>query len=145
LCWYDAGTIPNFKLVTGVSTGAMIAPFAFLGQQYYQRLRTLYTSIKPDDILLQRGLYGAVFSDSLADTTPLFGLISRYVDQQMLSDIAQAYNNGRLLLIGTTSLDEQRPIIWNIGAIAASTRPGALELVRKVLLASAPPSTFISW
>jgi hypothetical protein len=138
LCgWYDTGTIPNFKLVTGVSTGAMIAPLAFLGQQYYERLRALYTSIKPDDVLVQRGLYGAIFSDSLADTTPLFRLISRYVDQQMVSDIAQAYNNGRLLLIGTTSLDEQRPIIWNIGAIAASTRPGALELVRKVLLASA--------
>jgi predicted patatin/cPLA2 family phospholipase len=138
LCgWHDAGTIPTFKLVTGVSTGAMIAPFAFLGRQYYERLRTLYTSITPDDILLRRGLYGAIFSDSLADTTPLFGLISKYVDQQMLSDIAQAYNNGRILLIGTTSLDEQRPIIWNIGAIAASTRPGALELVRKVLLASA--------
>jgi len=138
LCgWSDAGTIPTFKLVTGVSTGAMIAPLAFLGRPYNDKLRALYTTIKPDDILEERGLYGAIFGDSLADTTPLFRLISRYVDPQMIADIAREYGSGRLLLIGTTSLDEQRPIIWNIGAIAASGRPGSLELIRKILLASA--------
>ena len=135
--WSDAGTIPTFKLVTGVSTGAMIAPLVFLGPPYHDKLRALYTTIKPDDILEERGLYGAIFGDSLADTTPLFRLISRYVDAQMLADIAREYNNGRLLLVGTTSLDEQRPIIWNIGAFAASGRPGSLELIRKILLASA--------
>lgn len=138
LCgWSDAGTMPTFKLVTGVSTGAMIAPLVFLGRPYNDRLRALYTTIKPQDVSESRGLFGAVFGESLADTTPLFRLISRYVDAQMLSDIAREYNSGRLLLIGTTSLDEQRPIIWNIGAIAASGRPGSLELVRKILLASA--------
>jgi hypothetical protein len=138
LCgWSDAGTIPKFKLVTGISTGSMIAPLAFLGRSYTDRLRTMYTTIKPDDILEKRGLYGAVFGEALADTTPLYRLISRYVDEQVLADIANEYNRGRLLLIGTTSLDDQRPIIWNIGAIAASDRPGALELVRKVILASA--------
>ncbi len=135
--WTDAGTIPTFKLVTGVSTGSMIAPFVFLGRSYVDRLRTMYTTIKSDDIMEKRGLYGAVFGDALADTTPLFRLISRYLDERVLADIAAAYNKGRLLLIGTTSLDDQRPIIWNIGAIAASGRPGALELVRKVVLASA--------
>jgi hypothetical protein len=138
LCgWSDAGTIPTFTLVTGVSTGSMIAPFAFLGERYYERLRTMYTSIKPNDILETRGLYGAVFGDALADSTPLFHLISRYCDERMFADIAEAYNKGRLLLISTTSLDQQRPIIWNIGAIAASGRPGGLELMRKILLASA--------
>ena len=138
LCgWHDSGTIPEFKLVTGVSTGAMIAPFPFLGGRYYDRLRTLYTTIKPSDVLQERGLFGVLSGDALADTTPLFQLISRYCDEQMLTDIAEAYRRGRLLLIGTTSLDEQRPVIWNIGAIAASGRPGALDLVRKVLLASA--------
>jgi len=138
LCgWSDAGTIPTFKLVTGVSTGAMIAPLAFLDRPYNDRLRALYTTIKPDDILETRGLLGAIFGDALADTTPLFHVISRYVDAQLLSDIAREYNAGRLLLIATTSLDEQRPVIWNIGAISASGRPGALELIRKILLASA--------
>ena len=138
LCgWHDAGTIPEFKLVTGVSTGAMIAPFPFLGGRYYDRLRTMYTTLKPSDILQKQGLFGILFGDALVDTTPLYQLISRYVEEQMLADIATAYRRGRLLLIGTTSLDEQRPVIWNIGAIAASGRPGALELTRKVLLASA--------
>jgi hypothetical protein len=138
LCgWYDSQTVPTFKLVTGVSTGSMIAPFAFLGGAYYDRLRTMYTSITPNDIMKEIGLYGAVFGDALADTTPLYRLISRYLDGRMLADIAEAYNKGRLLWIGTTSLDQQRPIIWNIGAIAASGRPGALDLLHKILLASA--------
>jgi hypothetical protein len=135
--WSDDGKMPAFKLVTGVSTGAMIAPFAFLASPYIDRLRTLYTTIKPDDISEDRGLFGALFGEALADTTPLYRLISHYVDDQMLADIARGYGSGRLLLIGTTSLDEQRPVIWNMGAIAASGHPGALELTRKVLLASA--------
>jgi len=135
--WSDAGSIPSFKLVTGVSTGAMIAPFAFLGRSYNDRLRALYTTIRPDDILEERGLYGALFGEALADTKPLARLIAHYIDGQMLADIAREYNKGRLLLVGTTSLDEQRPIIWNLGAIASSGQPGALELVRNVLLASA--------
>src|SRR4051812_39428240 len=115
----------------------MIAPFAFLGGSYYERLRTLYTTITPSDVLEKRGIFGALFSDTLADTTPLLRLIARYCDQRMLADIADAYRKGRILLIGTTNLDSQRPVIWNIGAIAASGRPGAIDLVRKILLASA--------
>ena len=135
--WSDSGKMPTSKLVTGVSTGSMIAPFAFLGGAYIGRLRTLYTTIKPEDISEDAGLFGALFGEALADTEPLARLISRYVDQQMLADIAREYARGRLLLIGTTSLDEQRPVIWNLGAIAASGHPEALELTRKVLLASA--------
>ncbi|HEU0216673.1 MAG TPA: patatin-like phospholipase family protein [Stellaceae bacterium] len=138
LCgWGDAGTIPTFKLVTGVSTGAMIAPLAFLGQPYHDKLCTMYTSLTPSDVLVSRGIYGAIFGEALADTTPLAGTIAQYVTEQMLADIAREYRKGRLLLIGTTSLDVQRPIIWNIGAIAASGKPEALPLVRKILLASA--------
>jgi hypothetical protein len=93
-----------------------------------------------DDIRTVRalnGLYGVVFGDALADTAPLYRLISRYVDEQMLADITDAYSNGRLLMIATASLDQQRPILWNIGAIASSGRSGALELTRKIILASA--------
>ena len=90
LCgWADSGTMPTFKLVTGVSTGAMIAPFAFLGQPYHDKLCTMYTTIKPSDILEQRGIYGALFGDSLADTTPLARLIAQYVTEQTLADIAR--------------------------------------------------------
>jgi predicted acylesterase/phospholipase RssA len=76
-------------------------------------------------------------SSRWADTGPLFRLISRCADAGLLAAIAREYRKGRLLLIGTTNLDQQRPIIWNIGAIAASGQPGALDLFRKILLASA--------
>jgi len=138
--WSDAGTLPTFKLVTGVSTGSMIAPFVFLGGPYIERLRQIYTTISDKDIRTMRalnGLYGVVFGDAISDTTPLYELISRYVDKQMLADIAAAYDNGRLLMIATASLDQQRPILWNIGPIAASGHPDSLELVRKIILASA--------
>lgn len=138
LCrWEDSGTMPSFKLVSGVSTGAMLSPFAFLGRPYRDQLCTLFTSLTPREVAESRGIYGALFSDALADTTPLANLIARYVTPQMLADIAREYGKGRLLLVGTTSLDVQRPVIWNIGAIAASGRPGALELVREILRASA--------
>jgi hypothetical protein len=138
--WFDTGTMPTFKLVTGVSTGSMIAPFVFLGGSYIDQLRKIYTTISDKDIRTMRalnGLYGVVFGDALADTAPLYDLISRYVNEQMLADITAAYKNGRLLLIATASLDEERPVLWNIGAIAASGHPQALELVRKIILASA--------
>ena len=135
--WSDAGTMPTFKLVTGVSTGAMIAPFAFLGRSYMDGLRAVYTMIGPDNVLKKLGIQNAVFGEALADTAPLYGLITHYVNERTLADVASEYKRGRLLLIGTASLDAQRPVIWNIGAIAASGRPGALELIRKVILASA--------
>jgi len=135
--WSDAGTMPTFKIVTGVSTGAMIAPFAFLGHSYMSGLRAVYTKIGPDDVLKRRGVHNAVFGEALADTAPLYGLITHYINERAFADIASEYNKGRLLLIGTTSLDAQRPVIWNIGAIAASGRPGALEVIRTIILASA--------
>ena len=79
----------------------------------------------------------ALYHDALSDTAPLFTLISEFVNAEMLADIAREYSRGRLLFIGTTNLDVQRPVIWNVGAIAASQHPGALDLVRKILLASA--------
>ena len=138
LCsWYDAGTMPTFKLVTGISTGSMIAPFVFLGGSYMKGLREVFTTIGPDNVLKKRGIYSVVFGEAVADTAPLYGLITHYINEQTLADIAAEYKKGRLMLIGTTSLDQQRPVIWNVGAIAASGGPGALELVRKVILASA--------
>ncbi|MBN8874226.1 MAG: DUF2950 family protein [Rhodospirillales bacterium] len=135
--WTAAGTRPSFKIVTGVSTGALIAPLAFLGPDYDPQLRDVYTAIKPRDIFESRGLLLALFYDALNTTDPLYRLISRYADEKLLAAVAREYAKGRLLLIGTTNLDMQRPVIWNMGAIASSGKPGALELFRKVLLASA--------
>lgn len=135
--WTDTGTRPVFKLVTGVSTGALTAPFAFLGSSWDPQLTSIYTKIKPSDIFRKRYLTAAIWNDALLDTDPLGELIARYANEAMLDAIACEYARGRLLLIGTTDLDAGRPVIWNIGAIAASHQPNALDLVRKVLRASA--------
>ncbi len=138
LCgWSETGQRPEFRLVTGVSTGALIAPFAYLGPARDPDLRAVYTQVSTEDIYRTRSLLAAVTSDALTDTRPLYGLISRYVDDQMVTDIGREYGKGRLLFIGTTDIDLQRPVLWNIGAIAASGNPGAMELIRKILLASA--------
>ncbi|MCP5197066.1 MAG: patatin-like phospholipase family protein [Gammaproteobacteria bacterium] len=135
--WTQAGTRPEFKGVTGVSTGALIAPFAFLGPDYDDILRAVYTTIGPPDILRPRGLLAALTEDGLADNAPLGELISRHVNAELLARIAAEYQKGRLLLIGTTNLDARRPVIWNMGAIASSRDPQALDLFRRIMLASA--------
>ncbi|MGH6927754.1 MAG: patatin-like phospholipase family protein [Dongiaceae bacterium] len=134
--WTEHGGRPEFQVVTGISTGALIAPFAFLGPEYDGPLRDVYTTITADDVFSQRGMIGAIFDDAMADTTPLWGLISKFVDEKLMAAIAREYEKGRLLLIGTTDLDSQLPVLWNIGAIAASGHPGAVDLVRKILRAS---------
>jgi hypothetical protein len=136
--WTAIGTRPSFDIVTGISAGALIAPFAFLGPDYDPQLREVFTQMAPPDlILLRRVTFALLFNDSLADTSPLVRLIQRHADEAMLAAIAREYAKGRLLLIGTTNLDLQRPVVWNIGAIAASGHPDALALFRSILLASA--------
>jgi predicted acylesterase/phospholipase RssA len=142
--WSAAGTRPEFKVVTGVSTGALIAPFAFLGPRYDGQLRKLYTGVSRGDIYRPRNIISAFFfGDALADTAPLSGLMAQIVDRQMLDAIAAEYAKGRLLLVGTTNLDTLEPVIWNMTAIAASHEPGSLELFHDILLASAAiPAVF---
>jgi predicted acylesterase/phospholipase RssA len=141
--WTETGTRPDFKLVTGVSTGALIAPLAFLGPSKDHVLREVYTATPADQIFRRRDWTSIPFSDAMTDTGPLFATISRHMDGPTLAQIAEEYRQGRMLLIGTTNLDAQRGVLWNIGAIAASRHPDALDLVRKVMLASASvPSVF---
>lgn len=137
--WTQTGTRPSFKLVTGVSTGALIAPFAFLGSEYDETLRAVYTQVSPNNIAVPRSLLAVLTSDALADNQPLFTLISQYFTPELLARIAGEYRKGRLLLIGTTNLDARRPVVWNMGAIAAAAQnnPQAVDLFRRVLLASA--------
>jgi len=135
--WSESGRRPEFKLVTGVSTGALIAPFAFLGPKYDPILRESYTEVTDKDIYRKRHITAALFSDGMADTSPMAKLVSKYMTRELLDAIAVEYAKGRLLLIGTTDLDSREPVIWNMGAIAASKDPKALELFHQVIRASA--------
>ncbi|MGZ9042769.1 MAG: patatin-like phospholipase family protein, partial [Allosphingosinicella sp.] len=134
--WSAAGTRPKFKGVTGISTGALTAPFAFLGPAYDDKLREVYTKISVKDVLEPRSYIAASLQDAFADNAPLRKTIARYFDQAILDAIAGEHAKGRILLIGTTNLDARRPVVWNIGEIAASGNPKALALVHDILVAS---------
>lgn len=135
--WTAAGTRPEFAMVTGISTGALIAPFAFLGSEYDARLKEAYTSLTTKDIANARGVLATLRSDAAADTTPLKNHIAKYVDQEVIDAIAREHRSGRRLFIATTNLDAIRPVLWNIGKIAATGRTDAADLIRTVMLASA--------
>lgn len=144
LCgWSDSGTRPDFDVVTGVSTGALIAPFAFAGPDYDWVLREVYTTIHTSDILEERGLLEGFFSDALSDTKPLRRLLEKYVDDRFVERLAAEHARGDLLLIGTTDLDAGRPVVWDIGAIASSGNPRSKRLIVDVMIASsAIPALF---
>jgi hypothetical protein len=134
--WTARGTRPEFKLVTGISAGALIAPFAFLGPQYDDILRAVSISMAPGGIFRKRNILLGIASDGMYDSAPLSRLIAKYVTPEVLAAVAREYGKGRFLLMGTTDLDAGRSVMWNMGAIASSHAPGALTLFRKIMLAS---------
>jgi predicted acylesterase/phospholipase RssA len=132
--WSEAGDRPSFDVVTGISVGALIAPFAFLGSDYDGALRSIFTELDTADVAelqLFRALFGAL---AVARTDPLRRQIERFVDDAFLEEIAAAHADGRRLLVGTTNIDAARPVIWNLGRLAEL---GELALFRDVVLASA--------
>lgn len=138
LCgWTQRGDRPSFRIVTGISTGALIAPFAFAGPDYDHVLREVYTSITTKDIGTSRGVITGLLSDSLMDSSNLRHLLDKYVDQGFIDAVAAEYRKGRGLIVGTTNMDAQRPVIWALGAIAASGHPDSIELFKDAMMASA--------
>lgn len=135
--WSEHGTRPRFDVVTGVSAGAIIAPFAFLGPSHDATLEEIWTEYQTNELLHAQILPAIFGGPALADTTPLFNLIEKFVDKRFLRQVAGEHAKGRMLLIGTTNLDAQRPVFWNMGEIAAKGDEEALVLFRKVIMASA--------
>ncbi len=135
--WTERGDRPEFEHVTGVSAGAITAPFAFLGPKYDPQLREIWTQYGTDELATPQVLAGIFGGDSLADTTPLRNLIAKYVDRNLLREVAAEYRRGRSLTIGTTNLDAKRPVVWNMGEIAVHDSDEAVELFRAVIRASA--------
>jgi len=141
--WSQSGKRPEFTVVTGVSTGALIAPFAFLGARYDDRVKAAYTTISQRDIYKLRLPPTALLSTSVATTGPLWRLLNTYVTDAVIDEVAAAHRSGRRLFVGTANLDAQRGVVWNLGVIADSKAPGRYRLFRQVLLASsAVPALF---
>lgn len=141
--WTKRGDRPEFQIVTGVSAGAIIAPFAFLGPSEDEKLHVIWTQYKQNQVITTQLLPALFGGPALADTTPLADLIAHYVDRDFLDRIAAQYRRGRILMVLTTNLDAQRPVVWNMGEIALNRSPRATELFRKVILASAAiPAAF---
>ena len=134
--WSETGERPDFEVVTGVSTGALAAPFVFLGAAYDDRLREAYTGGYAANLLQGRGV-SAFFGSGVFRAEPLRELIERFVDEDLLAAIAEEHRKGRILLVATTNLDQERGMLWNMGEIAAVGGPDALALFRDVLQASA--------
>jgi len=135
--WTESGTRPVFDAVSGISTGAIIAPFAFLGSDYDDVLEEFYTTTSTKDLLIPTLFSGITQGTALSSTAPLRAKIDQYVTPDILAKVAAEHRKGRFLFVGTTNLDVSRPVIWDMGAIAASGHPGALGLFRDVIQASA--------
>lgn len=136
--WSAAGTRPAFGIITGVSTGAMIAPFAFIGADGDAALRQNYTEVSAADVFEFGGT-----NEALTDTWPLKRRIDRAVTPALLKAVAAEHAKGRRLLVATTAVDEERPVLWDMGAIATAGGPRALDLFRAIVLASsAVPGVF---
>ncbi|KDD70481.1 patatin [Pseudomonas mandelii PD30] len=134
--WTLHGSRPVFKVVTGISAGALVAPFAYLGPQYDGVILGICNAVGPKDIFHARNVLTRLASDGIAHSKPLSRLIAQHITAEVLAAIASEYAKGRLLMIGTTDLDSGRPITWNMGAIASSQAPGALDLFRNIMIAS---------
>ncbi|UCC14625.1 MAG: patatin-like phospholipase family protein [Gammaproteobacteria bacterium] len=134
--WRESGGRPEFDIVGGVSTGALLSTHALLGTEADDALlEEMYTQITKDDIYRSRRIASILSgTDSLRDTAPLQALIAKYITRETLARVAAAYDEGRLLYVGTTNVDYGQTWVWNMSLIA---KAGKIELYRKVLLASA--------
>jgi Patatin-like phospholipase len=130
------GTRPDFQIVTGVSAGALIAPLAFLGQDWDSQLAEAFSGA-PTRHLMRANWLGVLFGDSVYKGEPLVKLVDRYVTDELLRAVARESQRGRLLLVATTDLDNEQTVLWNLGLIAEQGGPKAKRLFRDVLIASA--------
>lgn len=135
--WTAHGNRPDFEIVTGVSTGALLAPFAFLGSAYDEQVKQMYTNVSTKQLASAQVLSALFGGDAVADNSNLAAQIERYLTRDVFDAIAVEHSRGRRLFVATTNLDAERQVIWDMGAIAAAGTGEALVLFRRVLLASA--------
>jgi predicted acylesterase/phospholipase RssA len=131
-----SNTRPQFSVVTGVSAGALIAPYAFLGPEWDDQLTDAYTSGRAEHLLQPRGL-GVIFGSSAYSGAPLENLVEHYLSDALIEAVAREAASGRLLLVATTNVDTAETVVWDLGSIAMNGGPRAKPLIRDVLVASA--------
>jgi Patatin-like phospholipase len=134
--WTAMGTRPEFDVICGVSSGAMIASIAFLGPKWDPLLKKVFTTTKTSDLIRERPIYSLLYYQSLGDSTPARKLIEREVTADFIADMKTEHLKGRRCFVGTLNQNTRRHVIWDLGAIASSDRPDAGDMVRKILLAS---------
>ncbi|MGD0336846.1 MAG: patatin-like phospholipase family protein [Candidatus Omnitrophota bacterium] len=134
--WLKEGSRPVFKIVTGYSSGSIIAIATFAGKEYEDRIVDLFTSISSKDVLKKRSMFSVLFGDSVSSSAPLAKKINDIVDEDLMAKIATEHRNGRRLYVGTTDFDAQGFVIWDMGALASKGGPDSLKLFRKIILAS---------
>jgi len=134
--WTRSGTRPEFQIVTGVSAGALLAPLAFLGPSWDHTVAEAFSGAQTQHLMQSRWIH-AVFGASVFRGEPLVQLVDRYVTDDMLRAVAAESSRGRLLLVGTTDLDHERTVIWDMGRIAAEGGERGRRLFRDILVASA--------
>lgn len=134
--WTAHGSRPKFDVVTGVSTGALLSVYAFLGAEYDDLVRELYTNQTNETIFRKRGL-GGILSDSLYDNEPFKEQIEDNITPELLEKVAAEHDKGRRLYVATTNLDAGELVIWDMGLIAKGGRTNPVQHFQKVLRASA--------
>lgn len=134
--WSERGDRPTFEVVTGVSIGALMAPFAFVGRERDADLRAMFTDGRTAHLLQARGL-GALIQPGLYRTEPLRDLVTRALDDRLVREIAEGHLQGRRLYVATTSLDTREQVLWDLGSLAASGAPDARERMAEILTAAA--------
>ncbi len=135
--WSELGTRPMFNVVTGVSTGALTAPFAFLGADYDEDIKACYTTLSTSELVTERGLLKGLTGDALADPDGLRALVATHFDEEAFRQMGEEHLKGRRLYVGTTNLDRMEATYWCLSAIAAENIPGGRELALDIIFASA--------
>ncbi len=133
----ESGQLKDYSIVTGISAGALMAPFVFIGGDAFSKMKEVMLNINDKSVLGKKNFLNTVFKDAFTDGEHLYQFIAEAFPEPMIEQIATQHRSGKRLFIGTTHFDSGELVIWNVGAIANSDMPNKSELIYKVLAASA--------
>lgn len=141
--WLKEGLRPVFKIITGYSSGSLIALATFAGKDYEDRLAELFTSISTKDVVKQNGVFGILFGNAVNSSALFAKKIDNIVDEGLMAKVAQEHAKGRRLYVGTSDLDAQGFVIWDMGALASKGGIDSVKMFRKIILASCSFSSML--